>query len=426
MVKRLNSRRVLALLLSVLICLSLCITVASADSRAVLKLESEPNNTFSNANVVNQDDTVFGTIRNANDVDYYCVTFPLSGSANFWLGDIPSGKDYDLYVYNSNWDLVDSSTGTASSELVTLSSVSANSTYYFKVKGHNNSYSTTDQYRVRSRLILGTYNYFCQNTPSASSPNYSITNLDNLYYYENGVQSANSFLSKIKSGGCVACSYAMILRNLGATTSSHYDVRTGTTGILNADPFTVTYANTQFPTISQVGTIYMANTSSNPVWINDYYVTNGFGKTFDEFYITGATDSSKADAIAYQLSLHPEGVAVSFKSGSRTHTIVFVATTHEVPLSYSFPFNSLVSESVRQEFDSLSCDITEESVEVWEQAYLSKTPSSFASTYDTEFTVCDPYVSSNVPSGNQVLFSNCYTAYSYGFSAAYLIRVVND
>lgn len=422
-----NLKKVFALFLIISVCLSLSISTAAAETKAVLKTESEPNNTITTANVVNQDDTIYGTIGSTTDVDFFRVSFPLAGTANFWLGDIPSGKDYDLYVYNSSGTLVGSSTGTTSSELVSLS-VSANSTYYFKVQGCNNSYSTTSKYRVRSRLVLGTYNYFCQGTPSYSSPSYSTNNLDILYYKTtSGETSAKSYLERIKNAGCVASSYAMILRNLGAkTTSNQYDVRTGSTYKLNADPFTVSYSNTLFPSItySSGSGIYIANTTRDPVFMFHSDALGGFGKTYTQYSLSG-TDTSKANAIAYQLSLHPEGVAVSFEKNSNTHTVVFIATTHDVPLSYTFPNSTALSADILCETESLTPNVTEESVLAWEQAYLNKIASTNASAFDSKFTVCDP-VSTATVSGNQVLFGNAYIANAYGFSSAYRILVVNN
>lgn len=91
-----KSKKVLALFLIISLCLSLSISAAAAETKAVLKTESEPNKTITTANVVNQDDTIYGTIGSTTDVDFFRVSFPLAGTANFWLGDIPSGKDYDL------------------------------------------------------------------------------------------------------------------------------------------------------------------------------------------------------------------------------------------------------------------------------------------------------------------------------------------
>lgn len=134
---------------------------------------------------------------------------------NFWLGDIPSGKDYDLYVYNSSGTLLGKSIGTTSQELVSNISVTKNSTYYFQVVGFNGSYDANNKYKVRAKLYLNSYAYYCRDYP-----NFTTTSLDNLYYKNaDGSLSTSTWLARIKNAGCVASSYAMILQNLGATTT---------------------------------------------------------------------------------------------------------------------------------------------------------------------------------------------------------------
>ena len=95
----------LSLLLVVLLASSA--TLASeVHPLAVLKEESEPNNTRTTADLVNQDDTITGYISSSSDIDYFKVIPSVNGVFNFWLGDIPTGKDYDLYVYNSSGSLL--------------------------------------------------------------------------------------------------------------------------------------------------------------------------------------------------------------------------------------------------------------------------------------------------------------------------------
>lgn len=96
------------------------------EPKAVAKNETESNDTMSTANSVNQDDTIYGKISSSSDIDYFKVVAGLSGYMNFWLGDIPSGKDYDLYVYNSSGTLLGKSIGTTSQELVSNISVTKN------------------------------------------------------------------------------------------------------------------------------------------------------------------------------------------------------------------------------------------------------------------------------------------------------------
>lgn len=386
------------------------------EPNAVAKNETESNDTMSTANLVNQDDTIYGKISSSSDTDYFKVVAGLSGYMNFWLGDIPSGKDYDLYVYNSSGTLLDKSIGTTSQELVSNIPVTKNSTYYFKVVGYNGSHDTNNKYRVRAKLYLNNYAYFCQN-----SPDYTTTNLDNLYYKNaDGKPSSSTWLDRIKNAGCVATSYAMILKNLGATTTQpRYDVRTGSTSILQPDPFTVAYSNTLFPTITYTDGKYVANTTRDPVYMYHADAIGGFGRTYTSYSLTG-TDEDKANAIAYYLSLNPEGIAVSFQSGTRTHTVVFISTTHETPISYK----PNLSTRITVDESKLEGTVSEEEINAWITAYNSKTKLSasvMASSYDGLFTVCDPVG----PNGNQVLFGNAYVGSSYGFSAAYKRIVIN-
>lgn len=373
---------------------------------AVLKTESESNDTRSAANLVNQDDTVTGYISSASDVDYFKVVASASGVFNFWLGNIPSGKDYDLYVYNSTGVLLGSSTSTsATQELVSGIAAAKGATYYFAVKGKDGSCSTTSAYTVRCKILMNPYTGFSQSAPASSATSFSTTNLDKLY--SSGL--STSWLSRFQNAGCIIASYAMILRNLGASTSStHYDFRSGTTGYLSADPFTVMLANTSWPTITgnSDGT-YTASTTQNPVYTYHGRIASAFGKTISQVSISGLSDDNKANAIAYYLSLHPEGVAVSFQSGTRTHTIVFTQTTVEVPSSYSPPSGTTLAVTNYE----ISPEISE--------LVTSDVATAASSAYDNSFTVCDP--SGTTYYGAPQSFGTSYAASSYGFSTAYRI-----
>ena len=79
-------------------------------ARATIRYESEPNDTEETSNHIDDDDTTYGRISSLFDEDYYRVVFESDGLANFWLGNIPSGMDYDLYLYSSDGTLLDAST----------------------------------------------------------------------------------------------------------------------------------------------------------------------------------------------------------------------------------------------------------------------------------------------------------------------------
>ena len=370
---------------------------------AVLKTEIEPNNTRATANLVNQDDTITGYIGSSSDIDYFKVVPNVNGVFNFWLGNIPAGKNYDLYVYNSSGSLLGSSTNTGTAqELVSGITATKGNTYYFAVQGKNGSYSATDAYKVRCRLLMNPYAGFSQTDPGKSATAFSTTNLDKLY----SSGSTSSWLSEFKSTGCFIASYAMVLRNLGAITSTtHPDFRSGITGRLAADPFTVMLANTNWPTISQNSNgRYTANATNGPTYIYHNRIASSFGKTVNRVYLNGLSDASKANAIAYYLSLHPEGVIVFFDNGNGTHAIVFTQTTVEIPSTYSPPASSVLSAA--------SYDVMSEVSETM----INNITVAAVSSYDNSFTVCDP--TGTTYYGAPESFSTSYAKRVYGLNGA--------
>lgn len=122
-------------------------------TRGGILYESESNNTLSTADTMANDDTMYGKIGSSGDIDYFRVKFTYSGQANFWLGSIPSGKDYDLYLYNSSGTMLASSTSsntTSTQELIKHYTVSANVWYYMKVVGYN-CYDNSSYYKLRAK-----------------------------------------------------------------------------------------------------------------------------------------------------------------------------------------------------------------------------------------------------------------------------------
>jgi len=129
---------------------NLSLTQAVSPMAAGTLYEVEPDNSMSQAMTIYNDYDVYGRIYDSNDVDWYKVQFSSSGSANFWLGNIPSGEDFDLEVYNSAGTLLGSSRSASSQELITLN-ISANTWYYIKVYGYNGSWSVSN-YFLRAKV----------------------------------------------------------------------------------------------------------------------------------------------------------------------------------------------------------------------------------------------------------------------------------
>lgn len=398
---------------------------SSIQPMAVGRYETESNNTRSTANQVVQDETIYGTISSSSDVDYFKVVFPTSGKANFWLGNIPAGKDYDLYVYNSNGTEIGSSTGTSSAELVSKIVVNAGETYYFKVTGYN-SYDATNQYKVRCKLYIDKYNYFCQSTPSLSDPRYDLDSNGNEILSKLKNSNGVSWKAKLSSDGCFDAAYAMLLRNRGIkSVKSMYDFRTGKTGSVNADLFTIAYVSCGTPNITKnADGTYTAQYTSSPAVLNLDKVKSYFGFTRSKYNLANLSDKQKADAIAYQLSKHPEGVLVEYDNGSKHHTIIFTETTHETSPSYTFPTNITMSDNTELMREEKVQYISVEDIELAGYKYKNKIASTYSTNYDSLFNVYDPAVW-NGATGENVLFSNSCTAYVYGFSNAIYLCVID-
>lgn len=140
----------------------------------------------------------------------------------------------------------------------------------------------------------------------------------------------------------------------------------------------------------------------------------GFSKTYNQYSLSG-TDTNKANAIAYYLTLNPEGIAVSFQLGSNTHTVVFLSTTYETPIGYQ---PSSVSNQYINDIN-LDSTVSAEDLKIWQADYDNKVTSLVSSAYDGLFTICDPL------GGNQVIFANAPVSRLFGFSSAYKITVIN-
>ena len=118
--------------------------------------ESEDNGDFDIADVTYDDydnrgyisySDVYGT----NTGDIWKVTFTYDGHANFFLGSIPSGCNYDMAIYDGTISTVlatSFNTGSAN-ELITLD-VTAGSTYYIYIFSAS-GYSSSSAYLFRTK-----------------------------------------------------------------------------------------------------------------------------------------------------------------------------------------------------------------------------------------------------------------------------------
>ena len=114
------------------------------------KTEIESNNNYSSATRTYDDYDNHGALTTNTDVDWWVVSFLNSGTANFWLGNIPTNCDYELELYASNGTtlLMSSENSGNTQELITCP-VEARVNYYVKIYSYSGS--STSQYLFRTK-----------------------------------------------------------------------------------------------------------------------------------------------------------------------------------------------------------------------------------------------------------------------------------
>ncbi|GEM_PF-1503402 len=409
-------------LLNVVLCFSVILSIVLGSiayasdigvQAVVVNEKTGDNGSMSTAQLIHEDYTVLGTISSATDVDYYKIVIPETGKANFWLGDIPSGYDYDLNVLNSSGTIIYSATTTNpyGYELIENKSVAKGQTLYIKVSSKSGS-NTSLKYRLRVKVQLSSYTYFCQKD-TGSGFNFPYTNLDITYlkYVYNGSNYLCTFKDDIHDAGCAICSYAMILRNLNKyTTTSYRDIRYGvnstkTTRI--ADPVSVCYANVGFPeaiNYAENPGKYLINTGTSAVLTNYLNIGNGFGVSIKRVELGSYTETNKMNNVAKYLVNHPEGICAYFNNTSYGgHMIVIKNTTYEAPESFVVQQASPLSQFM---YD----DVAHISDEQMAKSESKVRVQSF--TNGDKFVAYDPARSKD----NGVLLSETWTATGGGYS----------
>lgn len=272
--------------------------------------------------------------------------------------------------------------------------------------------------------VSTSYVYYCNKL----TPNYTTTNLNAL---TNGTY---NWYNELYSYGCVMTSYAMLLRNLGKTTATkQIDIRTTSTTSQNlaADPFTVTFANTNFASITKSGSNYISSYTGSPVSANHTTIASNFGVTYHSVDLsTGHTELDKANNVAYRLAQNPTSGVVIFLSGTNgTHAVVVTATTHSYPSTWSL---SAPTYAMAYSNDTLSAPAPEldkndprydiPAIGMYNNEYsISPITAVAATTYGSKFTICDPVNEAQRP-GNQKLFDDTWTGSKFSWNDIQYIR----
>ncbi|MCT4662627.1 MAG: hypothetical protein N4A40_12270, partial [Tissierellales bacterium] len=120
------------------------------------RVENESNDSFSSADRIEDDDNMIGWIGERGDEDFYEIEFSRDGLVNFWIGNIPDGEDYNIYVYDDDDedDLVyrGDEEGNGGDELISYVPIRGDRTYYIKVEGDRSSdYDSQHNYTLRAK-----------------------------------------------------------------------------------------------------------------------------------------------------------------------------------------------------------------------------------------------------------------------------------
>lgn len=149
--------------------------------------ETEPNDVYSQADIISLDVNINGYISSASDVDWYRVNFGFQGLAHIFLGSIPSSKNYIVTVYESNISNAVATTNTtiSTSKLLTID-VDPSNVYYIKVSSLNSHYSQSDGYiliaSITPYITVEKINSYIPQNPDSVNVSSISTNPDNACY----------------------------------------------------------------------------------------------------------------------------------------------------------------------------------------------------------------------------------------------------
>ncbi len=130
-----------------LICFSLLLSISFSSTVFAASNETEPNDTMANANAISSGSTVKGKISTSSDVDFYKMPIMYSGTRVITLSDIPSGCDYDLYLYDAKGNLISYSRASGNKDESITKSMEVQEQYYICVK-NSSGYSSSSDYTL--------------------------------------------------------------------------------------------------------------------------------------------------------------------------------------------------------------------------------------------------------------------------------------
>lgn len=152
-------RRIMSFILSFVLVVILVPTYSSAEAGIIN--ESELNDTWTTATRTYDDYTNKGTFYGLGDIDWWKIRFSNRGMVNIYLGNIPSGCNYDIELYIDDYEnpIAWSKKTTGTYEFMQCR-VEANIDYYVKLETKRST-SSTQSYQLRFKIYdIGNANTF--------------------------------------------------------------------------------------------------------------------------------------------------------------------------------------------------------------------------------------------------------------------------
>lgn len=148
--------------LVVVVSLLCSISIITINSASGSMTEYESNDYTDDATRTFDDYDNYGKISSASDIDFWTIEFDQEGMANFWLGNIPSGCNYDMYVFEEPKNQITmrqvfQSINTSNSQEFYRIHVkpSTEAIYIIGIISADGSYNSTSSYHLRVKNTPG-------------------------------------------------------------------------------------------------------------------------------------------------------------------------------------------------------------------------------------------------------------------------------
>lgn len=249
----------------VLVLLLLLSGLSTFSFAAGTKYETESNNTRGTANITYDDYDNYGKISSNSDIDYWKFSFGTTGMANIYLGNIPSGCNFNLHLYSSSGTLMAYSANSSNSAELVKCRVVSGITYYAKISSSSGSSNSYYLFRVKRYDLSKARIFTCQssdintrNDAAVSLPHLWQSGYDGEEYLNNLAPSAYSVITA--SGIYVAGNHgdAGIIR-FGTITNQSYLYGNAPSSMLNTSRALSNLSNNA---LSKIGVIIFASCNS--------------------------------------------------------------------------------------------------------------------------------------------------------------------